>query len=171
MIALRNLHRTALVAGAFLLSGCHTYLPIDAPRPGSVARVRVPIESAVADPNAPPETVAVEGLVLASGDTIVLAASTRRELGAFREIIQYDTFRVARDGLVSIEAREFSKGRSLALGVIIAGGATGLALVALGFGGGEGGENPGDDGTQQGFTLQLSATVGAILGVFGRARR
>lgn len=131
--------------GAAVLSGCYTYVPADAPRPGEVARVRVPVRSALDDPNAPPPTATVEGEVLAAGDTIVLATTSRRELGAYRELILVDTFRVARGDVSSIELRKFSQGRSVALGVALAGTVTIAALAALGITGGAEGEGTPPD--------------------------
>ena len=165
---LRYLRSTVLLLGAFLLSGCYRYIPVETPPPGSVARVRVPIQSAVADPNAPPETVAVEGQVLAAGDSIVLAARLSREVSVFQQYVRFDTFRVARAELASVELKEFATGRSVALGAAVAGGTALLALAALGIRGGNDGEGGGDGDGPQGFTVRLSSAVGIILGWLGR---
>jgi hypothetical protein len=154
------------VPGAMLLAGCFSYLPVETAPPGATVRVRIPVTSAVADPNAPPRTVSVEGTVLESGDTLVLATETRREYGAFREIVQFDTVRLAPDQRSSVELQGFSKGKSIALGVGIAAGVTGLALVA--FGGVFGGDPPGPpDGPTPAVVVSRSL-LSALLGVIGR---
>ncbi len=153
--------------GAILLAGCFSYLPVETPPPGATVRVRIPVTSAVADPNAPPQTISVEGTVLESGDTLVLATETRRELGAFREIVQFDTVRLAPDQRSSVELRDFSKGRSIALGAGIAAGIAGLAIVA--FGGVFGGETPvPPDGGPTPAVVVSRSLLSAIRGLIGR---
>ncbi|MDE0474057.1 MAG: hypothetical protein OXI50_05830, partial [Gammaproteobacteria bacterium] len=61
---LRLLLFAALLCGLPLVSGCYTYRLVEEAPVGSVARLRVPIQSAIVDPNAPPETVASEGLIV-----------------------------------------------------------------------------------------------------------
>ena len=133
-----------LVAAVLLLGGCYTYQVVDTPPLGSTVRVRVPVTSAVDDPNTAPASVAMEGQVLQVGDTLVLARRTRREFGAFREVILFDTLRLRRAQTSSIELKEFSSGKSVVLGIVIAAGATGLALAGFKGGGGDG-ETPGVD--------------------------
>ena len=133
-----------LVAAVLLLGGCYTYQVVDTPPLGSTVRVRVPVTSAVDDPNTAPASVAMEGQVLQVGDTLVLARRTRREFGAFREVILFDTLRLVRAQTASIELKEFSSGKSVVLGIVIAAGATGLALAGFKGGGGDG-ETPGVD--------------------------
>lgn len=131
---------------ALASAGCHTYTPVQSPTPGQIVRIHVPLTSAIANPNAPPETVSIEGQVLAVADTIVVATRTRREVGAFREIVQYDTLRVDRDQLAGIELREFSTSRSIVLTAAILGGATAFALAALSIETGSTGEGDGGGG-------------------------
>ena len=140
--------------GALVLSGCHTYLPVETPAPGSVARVHVPVRSALADPGLPPATASVEGVVLDSGDTLVLEVRTRRVIGAFNEFMQENTYRVSRDEVVSVEVREFSPGRSAVLGSAILGGAVFLAVAAFRGDTGSGGSKPGPGGGQT-FTIPI----------------
>ena len=137
-----------------MLSGCHTYLPVETPAPGSVARVHVPVRSALADPGLAPETASVEGVVLESGDTLVLEVQTRRVIGAFNEFVQENTYRVAREDLLAVEVREFSPRRSAALGSAILTGVVFLAIAALKGETGEGGEKPGNGGNQS-FTIRF----------------
>ena len=131
-----------LVAAVLLLGGCYTYQVVDTPPLGSAVRVRVPVTSALDDRNTAPPSVAVEGAVLQVGDTLVLARRTRREFGAFREVILFDTLRLGRAQTSSIELKEFSSGKSVMLGIVIAAGITGLALAGFKGGGGDG-EAPG----------------------------
>ncbi len=127
----------SLVA-VLVLAGCHTYSLVDTPPVGSTVRVRVPVISALDDRNAAPASMAMEGQVLQFGDTLVLATHTRREFGAFREVILVDTLRLAPSQLSSIELKEFSGGRSVGFGIALAAGATVLALAAFDGGGGDG---------------------------------
>ena len=156
MFVLRGVRRSAAVAGALLLCGCHTYLPVESPVPGSVARVHVPVRSALADPRLPPETTSVEGVVLEAGDTLVLEVQTRRVIGVFNEFVQENTYRVSRDELVMIEVREFSPGKSAALGSAIFGGAVFFAVAAFRGETGSRGRKPPNGGTQS-FTIRFPA--------------
>ena len=152
MFVLRGFRRAVVVAGALFLSGCHTYLPVESPAPGSVARVHVPVRSAVSNPNAPPPTVSIEGTVLSAGDTIVLEVTTRQHFGALQQLVQENVYRVARDEVVAIELREFSRRRSTVLGGALLAGVVGLALLAFGGEFGEGGEVPDNNGGRS-FTI------------------
>ncbi|MDE2761254.1 MAG: hypothetical protein OXQ94_03765 [Gemmatimonadota bacterium] len=146
--------RAAAAAGVFALSGCHTYLPVETPALGSVARVHVPVRSALADPGLPPETASVEGVVLEAGDTLVLEVRTRRVIGAFNEFVQENTYRVPRHDLVAVEVREFSPGRSAVLGSAIVGGAVFLAIAAFRGETGSGGSGNGNGGGRT-FTIPI----------------
>lgn len=165
---LRWVQVVALGLGAFLLAGCYRYIPVETPAPGTVARVRVPVQSAVADPNAPPETVAVEGDVLASGDTLVLATRLTREISPFQQYVRFDTFRVASAELASVERKEFSTARSVGLGVAVAGGAALMAIAALGIQGDDAGDGNGDGDGTSGLTVPLSAAASFVLRLMGR---
>lgn len=111
-----------------------------------MVRVSVPMTSALSSPNASPQTAAVEGRLVSAGDTLVLAVQTRRMFGVHREIMQYDTMRVASTQASTVEVREFSTGRSIALGTVIAVAAGGGAALAFGLGGG--GDDDGSNGTE-----------------------
>lgn len=153
-----------LVAAVLLLGGCYTYQVVDTPPLGSTVRVRVPVTSALDDRNTAPPSVAVEGAVLQVGDTLVLARRTRREFGAFREVILLDTLRLVRAQTSSIELKEFSSGKSVMLGIVIAAGVTGLALAGFKGGGGDG-ETPGVDPPNPSIVVNgsvLSAVWGFI---------
>lgn len=135
-----------LSVGVALLAGCHTYRTVDEPTPGTTVRVSVPVSSALSSPNSSPETADVEGHLVSAGDTLVLAVQTRRMFGIHREIMLYDTMRVAAAQASTVEVREFSTGRSIVLGTAIAAVATGAAATAFGWGGGSDDENPPEGG-------------------------
>ncbi|MCY3701009.1 MAG: hypothetical protein OXH46_15425 [Gemmatimonadetes bacterium] len=170
--ARRQRQRQWLVAflGAVLaVPGCYSYRLVEDAPVGAVARLRVPIQSAIVDPNSPPGTVAVEGKVISVGDTIEFEASTRHTLGLFQDVVQYDTLRVARDGVSSIEVREFSTTKSVLLGAGIVAGTAALAAAAAGVGGGDAGEVPGTLPPQNARVVGVSVPVSAIGRWFGRA--
>jgi hypothetical protein len=127
-------------AGASFLGGCHTYRATGTPPVGSTVRVHVPVTSAL---SRAPETASVEGLLVSMGDTLTLETQTRRELGAFRELVQVDTFRLATAQAALVEVREFSTSRSVILGVVVAAGAGLAAAYAFGLGGGQTPPDPG----------------------------
>ena len=163
----RRILPLALLCAAPLVAGCYAYTLVEDPPVGSVARVRVPARSAVVGPATFPQTVAIEGLVLSLGDTLSLEAGTRQFAGTFREVLRYDTLRVARDRIASIEVRNFSVVRSVTLGAGVAAGTVALALAALGTEAGEGGEGPGQGGSES-FTATLGIVVGTIARLFSR---
>lgn len=151
------------------VSGCYSYRQVEEAPVGAVARLRVPIQSAIVDPNSPPGTVAVEGKVISVGDTIRFEASTRHTLGLFRDVVQYDTLSVAREGLASIEVREFSTTKSVLLGVGIAAGTAALAAAAAGVGGGDAGDAPNTDTPQTSTAVGIAVPASTIGRWFGRA--
>ncbi len=154
------------VLGAFALGACSTYTPVRSPSVGSTVRVRVPLNSVLDNPNAAQETLSVEGRVLGTAnDTITLATETRRELSAHRELVQFDTLRLSTESLYSIELKEFSKQRSIVLGVAITGTVTVLAIAALGIEGGKAGNGPPGDGSEG--AIVLNPIVGAIWKLIG----
>lgn len=120
----------AMWAWAAFLAGCHSYRPVNTAPVGEVVRVRVPVASPVGGRSV--ESVSLEGQVLSNGDTITLATATRRQLGAFSELMQFDTIRLAETQVTSVELKEFSTKRSVVLGVAIAAGA--FVAAAYGFG-------------------------------------
>ena len=94
MRVLRRAGRTALaLLGVFALSGCYTYRTVENPAVGSLVRVNIPVtvSSAVTNPNQSTQSMGIDGIVLAVGDTLSLATETRRSMGAYRELVQYDT--------------------------------------------------------------------------------
>ena len=167
MRKVRRVLPLALLGIAPLVGGCYTYTLVEDPPVGSMARVRVPVRSAVAGPAITPETIAIEGLVLSLGDTLSLEAGTRQFAGTFREVLRYDTLRVARDGVATIEVRNLSVVRSVTLGAGVAAATVALAFGAFGTEAGEGGEGPGEGGSGS-FAATLSMAVGTVARLFGR---
>ena len=157
----------ALLGVVLTVPGCYSYRLVEDAPVGAVARLRVPIQSAIVDPNSPPGTVAVEGKVISVGDTIEFEASTRHTLGLFQDVVQYDTLRVARDGVTSIEVREFSATKSVLLGAGILAGTAALAAAAAGVGGGDAGDAPSTDPPQNSRVVGVSVPVSAIGRWFG----
>lgn len=135
------------VLGAALMAGCHNYLPVERPAIGSTVRVRVPVTSAIADRNTPEgASASIEGQVVSAGDSIVLAVLRRMEYGAYREIVRHDTISIAMADAMTVEEREYSRDKSLTLGLAIAAMAAGFAAAAFGAGGSQQGETTNGDG-------------------------
>jgi predicted component of type VI protein secretion system len=152
---------------AVFLGACQTYTPVTNPVPGSTVRVRVPVTSAVANPNAAPQTLAVEGTVVESGDTLVLATTNRQEYGAYREIVQFDTVRLAPDQQYSVEVVEFSVRKSIVLGLVLTGAAALAASAAFGVGGADDAPIPGNPPPPQGALVISSSLIAGIIGLLG----
>jgi hypothetical protein len=154
-----------LATGVSLLAGCHTYRTVESPPVGSTVRVRVPVTSALSNPNSAPPTASIEGVLISMSDTITLATQTRREFGAYREITQYDTLRFASSQANSLEIREFARNRSVVLGVAIAAGAGFGGALAFGLGGGSKNQPPDGQGPLPAVVVSgslLSTLWGAI---------
>lgn len=134
-----------LSVGVVWLAGCHTYMTVDEPTPGTTVRVSVPVSSALNARNSSPQTAAVEGRLVSAGDTLVLAVENRQSYGAYREVVLFDTLRLASTQASAVEVREFSTGRTIVLGTAIAAVATGAAAMAFGWGGSSE-ENPPEGG-------------------------
>ena len=148
----------AMWAWTLFLVGCHTYRPVEHAPVGSIVRVRVPVSSPV---GRTVETASVEGQVLDNGDTLTLATETRRQLGAYSELMQFDTIRLADAQVSSVEIKEFSTKRSVVLGVAITAGA--VLAAAFGFGL-TGGADPPDDGRPPPVTFSFLSLPG-LLGI------
>jgi len=142
-----------LAASTLLLMGCHTYMPVQQPVPGTTVRVQVPLTSAAQGSNQAPETVSIEGTLIEFGDTVEVEVTNRQEYGAFREVTRVDTLRIATSGIIGLDERIFSTGRSVVLGLAIGGVAAAFAWTALGFEGGGSNPTPGPDGPRPSFLL------------------
>lgn len=154
--------------GVGLLVGCHRYVPVETAPVGSVVRVHVPVTSALVGRSAAQRTESIEGLLVDGGDTLTLATQSTVLLGAHRELIRHDTIRLAASQTTALEVREFSTGRSIALGVAIAGAAAYSAAVAFGLGGGStGGDDDPGNGTSA-SVLAARALAAAVWGLFAR---
>jgi hypothetical protein len=162
----RTITRALAVVGAALMSGCYSYVPVERPSPGSIVRIQVPVHSAVGNRNQEPETMSMEGTVLTAGDSLVLQVESRRELGAYRELKQVDTVRVAPKDLAGVDLRVFSKPKTFLLTAGIIGVTVALAAVALDLGGGSGGGGPPDGGTTSAIMVKpiLSGLLRALGG-------
>lgn len=166
MGALPPLRACAIVVGSALLVGCYTYVPVERPAPGTSVRIHVPLRSVADQAGRGPRSVSFEGTVLALSDTLVLEVKSRRPVGAFRELVELDTLRVAVGELSGVEERLLSKPKTYAFAVVVVGGAAGLAVAAVEVAGGGGGEGPGDE-TPRGAVV-LNRIPAAVLKLLGR---
>jgi hypothetical protein len=148
-------------------AGCYVYRPVETPSPGSTVRVLMPVVSAVSGRNVADRFESVEGTLVSNGETIVLAVQTRREFGAYREVIQHDTVSFVTDQLAAVDVREFSRGKSIGLGVGIAAGLTGLAMAAFGTFGSPGDPGGGDPPEPQPAIVVNRSIVSWIWGLIG----
>jgi hypothetical protein len=149
--------RAVALVGAFVLSGCYTYVPATSVAPGSDVRVLLPVESRRAGGTVIRETLAVEGTLVSWDDTLRVATETTQQVGNFRQVQQMDTLRVPASEVDAVELREFSRGRTLGLTAAIVGGA---ALLVTGISQAAGGS---DDGGGNGNGTSASITVGRFL--------
>lgn len=156
--------RIVALVGAFALSGCYTYVPTQSPAPGTEVRVRIPIESPVEGSNVVTDMLSVEGSVVSSGDTLVLATETTQTFGNFREVRTLDTLRVSRARLASLEEKTFNRGKTIGFTALVVAGTVALVLGVAGtVGGGDDGGNGGNGGG-----TGTSITVGALGGLVAR---
>ena len=153
--------------GVAFLSGCYNYVPVERPAPGTTVRVHVPTRSAVRAGNLPSETLKVDGVVVSDGDSLIVATKNRREFGAFREVMEVDTLRVARSGISLIEQQVFSKSKTYGMTVLVAAGAAGLVAALVKAAGGQRGEG-GPGGQGPGAQLRVRPIFQGILGLIGR---
>ncbi len=166
--------RRPLAADAFLAAsvawfsaGCYSYAPVQRPTPGSTVRIHVPVRSAVAGRQAREESVAFEGLVLSFGDSLYLQTTSRREYGAFREVFEFDTLRVAPGVLMGMEERYLSKPKTYGFAALVAVGTTALVVAAVNAAGGSGGGNDGNGGGPQ-TAIIVRPIVSSLLRAIGR---
>lgn len=160
------LQACALALAGVLAAGCYTYVPVARPAPGTSVRIHVPVRSSADRPGRGVRPVSLEGRVVALSDTLVLETKSRREVGAFRQVVELDTLRVALGELSGIEERVLSKPRTYAFTAAVVGGATLLAVKALEVAGGGGGEGPGDEPPRG--TVVFHQIVTAVLGMLRR---
>lgn len=166
---LRCVRNGLLVLAAAAASGCYSYFPIERASPRQEVRITVPARASVVQGrNSQPESFRLEGRVVAAGDTLLLETENRREVGAFREIQEIDTLRVATESLLLVEEKVFSRGKSIGLGVVVTAGSVALVTGFLNVvtGGGEG-DVPGPPGGNQG-QIRIDPIFGAFLRLLGR---
>jgi hypothetical protein len=159
-----------ILAGALATAGCHNYVPISDAQPGTKVRVRVPVTSALDGDNGGGQSASIEGDVVEFGDTLVLAVLSRQEYGAYREVVLYDTLKLAPEQRLTVERAEFSTGRTVLLGAVIAVGATALAISA--FNAGTGDDKPIDPGPPppSPAVVVSNSVVSGLLGLLGLSR-
>ena len=157
------LDRMVALVGAFVLSGCYTYVPVQSPPPGTEVRVRIPVQSPVEGSNVVSDMLAVEGAVVSAGDTLVLATESTQTFGNFREVRTLDTLRVSRTRLASLEQKTFSRGRTIGFSALVLAGTAALVLAVAGTVGGSDGDGGGGGGG-----VGAAVTVGGIGGFLGR---
>ena len=158
---------TAACLCVALLSACYTYVPIESPAPQTPVRVTVPIVNVARDQNRTPETYRIEGVVVSSGDSLVLATQRRTETGAFREVVRVDTVRVETRSLLAIDEKVYSQPRSIGLGVLLAAGTAGLVAGLLSVTTGVGGDGPGNGGEPTANQLRIDPIFAAVLKLIG----
>lgn len=142
-------------------AACYTFVPVESPAPGTTVRANVHVRSALSGSNGTAETASVEGMVVSAGDSLVLEARNLVQLGAYRDVVQVDTFRIPSTELASIEEQQFSAPKTIGLSVLIAGGTAFLAATALGLTGGESGGGKGGDPPVNGQVI-LKPLIGAV---------
>lgn len=128
------------VLGAFVLSGCYTYVPVEQPAPGTPVRVRMPVSSAVEGSSRIPESVMIEGRVIAFTDTLRMEMRNEQRMGT-RSFVAVDTIRIAASSLADLEERVFSRSRTAVFAGALLGGVAlatwGIATVTGGDDGGK----------------------------------
>ncbi len=150
-------------------SACYSYQPIENPAPGTVIRIQVPAASPVIRPNQAPPSVSFEGTLVSLGDTMLLEVKSRREVGAFREILELDTLRVAGSRVTLLEERLFSRPKTYAFTAALTLGSAWLGIKALNTLTGQTGnpDKPGGGGDPQG-QLILNPIFSGFLKLIGR---
>lgn len=160
--------RVVALVGAFALSGCFTYVPVETAPAGTTVRARLPVERSVEGTRAvAPELVNVEGEVVSFGDTLVLATESTQMIGNFREIRTADTLRVSVDRIAVVEERVFSTSRTVGLTALVTAAAVGIALAVVSAAGGGGDGGDGNGGGQTGASISAGTLGGFLAGLFG----
>ena len=110
-----------------------------------------------------------EGMLVALTDTLSLEVTTRREAGAFREIVQQDTLRIAQDNILLLEERTFSKPKTYAFTAVLTVGAAALGVAAMNTLTGQTGDpsRPGGGGDPNGQQIVLSGIFSKVLRLLG----
>jgi len=165
----RPLLFSSLAAALLFGSACYSYHPVENPAPGTLVRIQVPVSSPVVRPNQAPETMFFEGTLVSRGDTVLLETKNRREAGAFREILEVDTLRVAGTSISLLEEKLLSKSRTYVFTAAVTIGAAWLGIAAMNTLTGEQGDSdrPGDGGNPQG-QFSLNPIFSGLLRLIGR---
>lgn len=149
-------------------SACYSYQPVQSPAPGTVIRIHVPVASPVVRPNQAPPSVSFEGTLVSLGDTMLLEVTSRREVGAFREILELDTLRVAESRISLLEERLFSKPKTYAFTAALTIGSAWLGIKIMNTLTGESGDPDRGDGTDPLGQLILNPIFSGLLRLIGR---
>lgn len=168
MIKRRLLVVSSMAAALLGGSGCYSYLPVENPSPGTPVRIQVPVASSVVQPNRAPESMAFEGTVVSLGDTLLLETKSRREFGAFREILELDTLRVAQSNLTLIEERMMSKPKTYALTGVVTAGVVWLGIAMMNTLTGERGGDDDGGGDDTAGQIILLPIFSGLLKLIGR---
>lgn len=166
MVQRRALWLSSLAAVLAVGSACYSYEPVETPAPGTPVRIQVPVNSPVVRPNQAPETMFFEGTLVSLGDTLLLATRSRREVGAFREILEFDTLRVAQSRVSLLEERLLSKPKTYAFTAVVTGGVVALGIAALNTLTGQKGGEPQPDDPRG--ALILNPIFSGLLKLIGR---
>lgn len=162
MIARRSaLRGAAVILVALALNACYTYSPVETAPIGTRVRVHVPVQTAIGGT----QTETIEGSLLENGDPIVLAIRNRREIGAYREVVQYDTLTLSSSQTTRLEIRELNTPKTVGLTAGIIAAAVISAIAS--FEGGSQGDDPSppDQGpiTAVVSSSMISSVIGWIL--------
>lgn len=151
-------------------AACHSYVPVERPSAGTTVRAAVPVASVTANPNRPPAVLSVEGTVLATpADSVIMAIRNRREVGQFRVVVEVDTVRLARDGLLALEEQVLSVPKTVAFTAALSAGAVGVALAAYRAGSGQRGDGgPGNGQIPASMRIPPGALRAALAFLTGR---
>lgn len=145
-----TLKSAALSMVGILLAGCYTLAPVRGASPVVGSKVAFDVNDAgrvALGGSMGPEIAQIEGqLVERDGETYLVAVSTIRLLRGGEQVWSGEQVRLKSEYLGPAYERKFSKGRSIALGVVGVGGFTALIATRSLFGGGtkEVPKDPGD---------------------------
>jgi hypothetical protein len=148
--------RIGACALALLSCACYGYRPVQSPVPGMQVRVVMPLQSGLEGSRGAPQSTSLDGIVVTSGDTLVLQARATQQIDAFRTFTAIDTVRMARARLLSVEERYLSRPRTVAFSVA---SVVGAFLFVKGIqeitGGSEDDGPPGNGGQTQAIVREI----------------
>ena len=104
--------RTVAAVGAFLMSGCYTYVPTATVAPGADVRVLLPVETRGFGGTVTTENIPVDGVVIEAGDSLIMETESRQQVGNFQEMVLTDTLRLAPSQITQLQVKEFDSVRT-----------------------------------------------------------